>query len=377
MSDLLTDSKIRLLARHFYPNADQQDLDKIKYKINNKIKNKFADNKINNFNKLENNKLVENKINYMEILNQKDEMYDYNIEPKKLVTKKAHIFLDSKYRIRNGNTNYYTWKLANPGDLYDNNTAYSSSKINNIISIKLFPFLFPNSKLSVNDSVLVCIKEAESQAYVLNNGKRFHFEYYMKYTLQQNEFLATGDRQTVDELLINYVPNVSYFNYTQITCDELGKNKSVFKFDKPVKQFNDITLNFIANEKDIVFDQDTISAILYPRLSELSKKTIIEFDTNPYITSFDEITITINIPNQNDPAFRKLSQDLNNTFTVRDIEYISTATDYFDNHFIMVINYDSSLLFTLPSPQYRIPCSVFLESKRIAMRMEIEYLSIS
>ena len=132
----------------------------------------------------------------VESLLNKPKLLQSIFNPNSLI-KKAYLFLDSKYRVRNTDSNTLKWNIATTGTNYDERTtAVSTSRLKNIVAIKLYPFKFPNTYGSLYNfnRIYVDMVELNNQSYIMYGNNRFHFEFNITYVSQPTLAQTTGYR---------------------------------------------------------------------------------------------------------------------------------------------------------------------------------------
>jgi hypothetical protein len=161
-------------------------------------------------------------------------------QPVAVKTKKAYLFLDSKYRIANSRFNeVFSWSYFNESYTMPGTTA-AVSKIKDIIAIKVYPIRLPAFQnasgyphmIAKYKSVNMLIEEFSGQSLVASNGLRYHFQFSVTPTSDGWYDLRT-----------------------------LKQSRGEFVFNKPITTLNTISLSFSSpRQKITTFYQDHTSS---------------------------------------------------------------------------------------------------------------------
>ena len=249
------------------------------------------------------------------------------------LVRKAYVMLDRKYQIKTANNKTeFSWFITDSGRVYETNaTAVTHEQITNVVSIKLYPFRFPHSYNAISglNRISVEIKELNFQAYILAHvNKRFHFIFDVK---------TTGSGNSAYDAL------------------DVGQNSATFDFSNPVMELNTITVRFGNPDRTIELDPD----LLVGTISSVGAQTVITYSSPHFCVVGDLIYITgFGTDNINDTTEINLINSENGW----NLTAVSTYTQ--------TIDVDISGLDGVISGDV----SVYLDSKRFGLRMEISYV---
>jgi hypothetical protein len=252
--------------------------------------------------------------------------------------RKAYLILDRKYQSdESNNVNEFKWLISNVGKAHNPlHTAVSSTIINDVIGVKMFPFRFPNSENNITDfhRVSVEIVEFNSQAYIIAaSNKRFHFLFDLQRT--------------------GAVGSTAPYN-----MNDIGNHVADFSFVDPIIEVNTMTVRFGNPEEIISLDPDS----LYGTIAALGAQTEITF-LQPHNCAVDDVIII---------------QGFNTTDPVADAAEITLLNDPYGwniaahGTFDMLINVDISGLTGAIAGG---PFYVYLNSKRFMLRLELTYIN--
>jgi len=302
-------------------------------------------------------KKVENET--VESLLNKPKLLQSIFSPQSLI-KKAYLYLDSKYRVRNTASNTLKWNIATTGTNYDEaTTAVSTSRLKNIVAIKAFPFRFPNTNAALYNfnRIYMDMIELNNQSYVMYGNTRFHFEFNISYVTQPTLAQVTGYR---------YIPTSTGTDlstyYTQAYCDDIGQNKSVFDFTYPIAELTTLSLQFNNGFQILDLDPDTVKATMYT-----GTRTALVFQATPYIALYDTISLS-NVTTTNPAAATTINNINNREFIITEIDGINV-----DNlvYYYFEYNTNGILNNTINNGVF----DVYLNSKRLQLRLEIDYIA--
>ncbi len=246
--------------------------------------------------------------------------------------RKTYLLLDRKHQAKDANNiTEFRWNVTDISHPYDSSMAVSTMPINDIVSIKMYPFIFPSALYTLNETkrLSVEIDELKNQAYVAPAyNKRFHFVFS--------------------------VQNLTNDSNTQYNIDDLGNSDCVFDFHDPIIELNTITLRFGNPFYNLSLDPDQLPATI----TSSTNKALLTFaqphnlDVNDIITISNFITSNANA----DSAQITLMNNKNG--------WPATIT----SDTTVTINVDlSGLVGTIINNPYMI----YLESKRFVVRLEI------
>jgi len=375
-----------LSKKHLLTYADKtfiiQNIQNVPYE---KLKHKNVDELVNLFSEVFSKKIIEKKdLDMHEYLkteigvNSEHTVVDKKVEsetvesllnkPKLLqsifnpnsLIKKAYLFLDSKYRVRNTDSNTLKWNIATTGTNYDERTtAVSTSRLKNIVAIKLYPFKFPNTYGSLYNfnRIYVDMVELNNQSYIMYGNNRFHFEFNITYVSQPTLAQTTGYR---------FIPSSTGTDlstyYTQAYCDDVGQNKSIFEFTYPIAELTTLSLQFNNGIQVLNMDADTLKATLY---TNRGTRTALVFASTPYIALYD--TISLSGVTTTDVSATTVINNINTEFMITEIDGVNV-----DNLVYYYIEYDTSGI--LSSSINNGVFDVYLNSKRLQLRLELDYM---
>jgi len=143
-----------------------------------------------------------------------------------------YILLDSRYRILTGDgVSQFSWDHVN-NVTRAQGTVNTVGNIRDIVQIKVFPTRIPYAVQADNQlkRVTALFQEFSAQSFVGHENRRFH----------------TVFDSTVDGDYIN--------------LDSYYQNEGVYRFGRPITQFNSITLSFASPLEVIQFDPDRLSS---------------------------------------------------------------------------------------------------------------------
>jgi hypothetical protein len=245
---------------------------------------------------------------------------------------KTYLILDRKYQSQDSNnTTEFRWYVTDISHPHTSNMAVSSMPIRDVVSIKMYPFMFPSALYALNSTkrLSVEIDELKNQAYIIPAyKKRFHFVFSMQST--------------------------SSDTYPQYNIDDLGNSDCVFDFHDPILELNSITLRFGNPFNNITLDPDRLLATI----SADGVQTLLTFNQPHHLNLYDTITIenfSTTDPNTDQVAIDQINNK--NGWIVTAL----TATS-------ATIDVDlSSIVGTIVNNPYLI----YFESKRFVIRLEV------
>jgi hypothetical protein len=307
---------------------------------------------------------IANEFSLQELL-ENPNMLRLTINPKSLI-KKGYLYLDSRYRYRDGDLTKMKWYVSTYGTNYDpNTTASSTSRIKNIMAIKMFPFKFPNTVGALNNfnRLYVNIIEFESQ-YSLINNQKYHFEYDITRDKTQTFNEATNNR----ELNRGATTIPATFN-TRNSCNEIGKSESIFYFNIPIPSLDKLSLEFKTPDKILTLDNDIVyGTVSITRVGRVSVSLIINQPV--YISSFDELIISNMTTTSTQANTLNFVKFMNNvTILVSNTTISSNITTILITIPFGTSNISSIQETTINNNQF----PIFINSKRITTRLEIDY----
>ena len=189
--------------------------------------------------------------------------------------KNNYFILDSRYRILdNDGTKYLAWNHVN-NVTRAQGTVNTVGVLRDIIEMKVYPIRLPYTGSAENDfkRVTMLVEEFSAQSFIGQENRRFHFVFDVE----------------VDGDWIRLNP---YFH-----------NNGIFKFNKPITQFDTVKISFGSPLDNITLDTDRLNAsntyestaslttVNDHNLSSGNSIVISEFNTNSPIN--DAVVITL------------------------------------------------------------------------------------
>lgn len=257
----------------------------------------------------------------------------------KALDSKAYVQLDRRFQSGSANnTVSFTWDLSNISAIGSNGVLSTSARVYDIVSIKMFPFIFPiTPNAYLNNRITVTISEFASQSYsttthITNSigvtsltTRQFHFEFVLN---------ANGN---------TYLAN------------DIGQSPAVFEFYKYIEELRTITISFGNPFVPLVLQPDRGICVI----TELGLTALLTFTTNTFLSTNDLIYILnfSTTESQQDTAIISL---INSQYG--HIVTVVSATE-------VTINVDISDLVGTPMPNV----NCYFESKRFAPRLEFTF----
>ncbi len=252
--------------------------------------------------------------------------------------RKAYLILDRKYQSSDtNNINEFKWHVSNTSKTYNPlTTSATTAPMKDIVKIKMFPFMFPNSENTVTGfrRLTAEILELNTQAYIITHiNKKFHFSFDIE---------RTGPIGSTEPYYMT----------------DIGNSLAEFEFHDPIIELNSITLRFGNPGELINLDPDS----LYGTIAPLGAQTLITFGQPHFCSLFSSVVIS----------------DFNTTLPIDDAVEIDlmNSTHGWDivamTAFTVTIDVDLSGLagIIVGNPFY-----VYLNAKRFALKMELTYIA--
>lgn len=151
--------------------------------------------------------------------------------------RKAYILLDSRYKASiSDDQTQISWNFINSTNTIDG-SVNSNTDIKNIISMKVYDFFLPVNveSLELTGRMTLLIHEFASQSFVAHEERKFHF-------IGQADPYAVNSSGTLPLSLIRFNPRYEssgLFERDRI----LDMNDGVFKFNKPIKRLETLTIS--------------------------------------------------------------------------------------------------------------------------------------
>jgi hypothetical protein len=156
----------------------------------------------------------------------------------KVSKKKAYVCLDSRYARFLNNCTKLQWDYSNALITTDNSTSVIGN-VRNITSVRMLSMVV-RKFTSVAQRASICIEEFSAQAFILPNGRRFHFIGLLNDL--QNNSIAIDYRAASASQLFLYVPDfTTYDKYELIAGYKF--NDGIYRFNKPITDLNTFTIS--------------------------------------------------------------------------------------------------------------------------------------
>jgi len=251
------------------------------------------------------------------------------------LVKKTYIILDRRYHARDdSNLTEFRWNLSEGSDSSDN-TLITRVPLKNIVSMKMLPFRFPNTEntISFPMRLSVQVKEIPSQAYIAP-GSNARFQFLFEITEEK-----TGSFQPYQ-------------------LNEMSDNSSVFSFHTPIKHLSSLTLSFGNPFIKLTLHPDVLPATISPS----GVVTLLTFTQPHNMLDGEKIIISSFITTE--LALDRVEIDLLNSVFGWAVTVIAATT--------LTVDVDiSGLSGTILNNPY----SIYLESKRFVIPIELSYIS--
>lgn len=249
--------------------------------------------------------------------------------------RKTYFVLDRRYQARNSdNRSTFTWDLSYNGSFNDKSSAITRvSKFQDIVGVKMLNFRFPNTDNAITFSqrLSIFIEEIPGQAYILPNGRKFHF---------LSEIIQEGAALSLEPYKIA----------------ESSINSNEYSFHTPIRHLESITLSFGNPSLKLNLDPDLLSGVI----SAAGVQTLITF-TTPHKANDGEL-IFLEDFNTSSPADYVEISMINNKFGW--VITASTSTT-------ITIDVDLSGLTGVINSN---PSPVYLDGKRFIIPLVVTYL---
>lgn len=245
----------------------------------------------------------------------------------------TYLLLDRKFQARDGNNiNEFKWNITESGKNYDpKTTAVSTIPLKHITSIKLYPFIFPNTLYAKSDikRLSVEIIELNNQAYTAAAyNKKFHFALS--------------------------VQNLSTDPYSKYNVDDVGNSECIYNFHDTIMELNTITLRFGNPFYNLNLDPDILPAVI----SSTGVQTLLTF-TKPHKLEIGDYIVIENFITSS-PNIDIVQINLINEKNGWPVVALSTFTATID------VNLSGLVGVILNNPY-----NIYLESKRFIIRLKI------
>jgi hypothetical protein len=191
---------------------------------------------------------------------------------------KAYVQLDRRFQSgKYDNTNTFSWDLSNISAIGSQGVLSTSSRINDIISIKMFPFLFPITPNAYpNNRLTVTINEFVSQSYSSTthytntlgqtslSTRQFHFEFVL-------EPKQVG-------------------GYNMYLANDIGQSPATFGFYRPIEELRTLTISFANPFIPLTLESDrgvcTITSLANTSLLTFNSVTFLNPNDLIYLLNF-------------------------------------------------------------------------------------------
>jgi hypothetical protein len=245
----------------------------------------------------------------------------------------TYLLLDRKFQAKDcNNINEFKWNISESSKNYDpKTTAITTIPLKHITSIKLYPFIFPNTLYAKSDikRLSVEIVELNNQAYIAAAyNKRFHFALS--------------------------VQNLSTDPFSKYNVDDVGNSECIYNFHDAIMELNTITLRFGNPFYNLNLDPDILPA----NITSVAAQTLLTFNKPHKLEAGDYVVIENFITSS--PANDIVEINLINEKNGWPVVSLTTFTATIDVNL-------SGLTGTILNNPY----NIYLESKRFIIRLKI------
>lgn len=312
--------------------------------------------------------------------------------------KRNYFVLDSRYRtLDNDGTKYLAWNHVN-NVTKAQGTVNTIGVLRDIVEMKVYPIRLPYNQTAENDfkRVTMLVEEFSAQSFIGHENRRFHFVFDVE---------VEGD---------------------WIRLNPYYHNNGVFRFNKPITQFDTVRITFGSPLNSIVLDTDRLNAsntyvstavlttVVNHKLSSGNSIVIEDFNTNSpvndavvialmntthIITKTGATTFTIpvdtssivtvltgsiDVVNNSDLVVGTATQFLtelkvNDIMKIKGVSYTISAIA--DNLNLTLSTVYADITETVASPNFTkdnsitgLSYSVYFNSKRLFVPMELTYI---
>lgn len=314
----------------------------------------------------------------------------------KVTKKKAYVCLDSRYARFLNNCTKLQWDYSNALITTDNSTSVIGN-VRNITSVRMLSMVV-RKFTSAAQRASICIEEFSAQAFILPNGRRFHFIGLLNDL--QNNSIAIDYRAASGSKTAVIVPDFTTYDKYELIAG-YRFNDGIYRFNKPITDLNTFTIsigdpfNLVTVPKYEFYD---VAAVYLP-FTDVSKYfasirlTFPEphfhigsnyFDTDLVIGDIPNILMSVFIDDASstDPANATLINDINTTeFTMAVIiDPYTIDVRFTDGNLFRAGLHDVSglpLIRTIdPVPPIDIgKVRVRINSYRVIMNFELDYIA--
>ena len=248
----------------------------------------------------------------------------------------SYVILDRKFQTRNNSLDTFSWNLALSGQGYNHDTsAVCTTMPKNIIGAKIIPFRFPRTEAAITFSkrLSINIQELEMHAYVASDNRwRFHFLFSL---------IEDGGN-----------PNDPY-----ILANSGGENTTEFWLGSKVQEIDSITLTFGNPFTKLTLDPDRLPATI----ASVGVQAVLSFAQPHFVSVGDNVTI----------------EDFTTNNIIADFVEIQLMND--DTGWPVVAATATTLTIDVDltglTGAITTPTSIYLDSKRFIIPMEIKYIA--
>jgi hypothetical protein len=313
----------------------------------------------------------------------------------KVTIKKAYVCLDSRYARFLNNCTKLQWDYSNALITTDNSTSVIGN-VRNVTSVRMLSMVVRRFT-SVARRASICIEEFSAQAFILPNGRRFHFVGFLNDL--QNNSIAIDYRASSGTKNVVVVPDFTTYDKYELIAG-YRFNDGIYRFNKPITDINTLTIsigdpfNLVTVPKYEFYDV----AALYlpftstPKYFSSVRLTFPEphfhigsnyFDTDLVIGDIPNILMSVFIDDAStaNPAYATLINNINTTeFTMAviidpyTIDVRFTDGDLFKAgpHNVSGL----SLIASLANPPVDLgKVRVRINSYRVIMNFELDYIA--
>lgn len=236
-----------------------------------------------------------------------------------LVSRRASILLDTRYRILDGDgTTSFQWNFIN-NEIASQGTVNAIGNIRDIIAIRVFPIRIPYNSNADNEynRISLFIQEFSAQSFIAHENRRFHFMFRP----------VVFDRW--------------------ISLETADFNDGYYRFRNPITRIETLTLTFGSPLEQITFDTDRMNAYIL----DAGYSTITTFNTvSPHNLETGDTVIISNFSTLNNSTDNVFVSAINRTnghiITYIDVDTFSIDVDSSS----IVINGTGTISVTNGSP---------------------------
>lgn len=290
------------------------------FKIENKTLTEID--KISNIDK------VTNVINLERLFGISDRRTIQNLFNPQYVSKN-YIILDTRYKSSNSNSQEFSWNFLSNTSVTAPGAVNSLGGVSNITAVRFSPIRIPYIDSIINSNynrVTLLIKEFSGQAYIAQEGRKFH-------------------------CMFDIVPDGNYINLIPFP----DPNNAIFNFETPITQIDTVTLSFGYPLQLVDFQSDnSLVSVTYGATTVFTSPT-------PHNLQTGDLVYLSNFTTNN---------------TIADVTAISVINRADGFNVIVLdpvtfeIDYNTS---SLASPIAGLMINAYYASKRLFVNLELSY----